>query len=823
VRYFVLLIFPLVLFLINANWPFQDLGGMDPWYYFGTFIHFPHYQHLRPTYAGERLPWILPGFLLDKLFPPAYGDLVLHFCCFSIALLSLFYLVRHLTNDRTALLAAALMGGHPIFIAANGWAYLDGGCITYLLLTFVCLMRSRSGHTAAWLLAAGACWAALVYTYIFWIVLTPCCVIFYLGLTPPSPWEGRRVLGFLSTRDIVAGGHFIGGALGLTAGLQSVHLLIFGAGHGFFFRNNIASALTFGSSDNHFVEPGYGWLTSNTAIVFAAATFVVSAAALLRHRSGSRPLSKAARTVLWCYIYAFLILVLFTVYKVRILAFSYYADMLVPLLFLALAVTALPVPKNLPRPLFTATLAVGFILPSLPLWDPRLHLSGLPSRLSAHYSLAIAGAMLPLVSGRRSAWALCVACLSAVSFGLMPQHASVAWRMNYDGLGASIRVGDAIRRIEASLPYNAYPVFWIDNFGSPYTAEYRAIMCSFLAHSASMWHYPKVDVGVDSKPASFPPGTAIILITEKRDVFGQAADAMAEMGMRLRLTGQQLVARDDVSYWLTFTEVLNPREAPGVVPDAVRLPLSDGLRLAYEKASLEKAGRTWRVVTAPQQWAYAVGILLPKVSEAATVRVRGRVVRGRVGLGLLNKSGQFTTETFVDGPFAEAEVSLPVDLTDVQLIVRNAGNSGPSEVMLDSVYLSVAAVRIADLAVPSAKTAAFGGAPIRRSGPATVLAAPLSDSEAASIPFTLKGSSRDVFYLEVRAQVQTGELAVSVLDRNNKEHSEKAFLDGGGAEEDVFVRLPPGLKDGNIEFRTAAGTGIRSRVLVSNVILWRVI
>ena len=75
----ILVFFPAALFWINRNWPFQGLGHMDNWYYFGHFIHFPRYQQLAPNYAGERLPWLLPGRFLTWLLSPPYGGLALTF------------------------------------------------------------------------------------------------------------------------------------------------------------------------------------------------------------------------------------------------------------------------------------------------------------------------------------------------------------------------------------------------------------------------------------------------------------------------------------------------------------------------------------------------------------------------------------------------------------------------------------------------------------------------------------------------------------------------------------------------------------------------
>src|SRR5579871_5591009 len=60
----VLIAAPLLIFLLNRNWPFEGFGDYDSFYYFGFFIHYPHYQILRSGYPGERLPWILPGYAL---------------------------------------------------------------------------------------------------------------------------------------------------------------------------------------------------------------------------------------------------------------------------------------------------------------------------------------------------------------------------------------------------------------------------------------------------------------------------------------------------------------------------------------------------------------------------------------------------------------------------------------------------------------------------------------------------------------------------------------------------------------------------------------
>jgi hypothetical protein len=303
---------------------------------------------------------------------------------------------------------------------------------------------------------------------------------------------------------------------------------------------------------------------------------------------------------------------------------------------------------------------------------------------------------------------------------------------------------------------------------------------------------------------------------------------MADMGMPLRLTGQQLVSHDNLSYWLTFTEVVNPAEEPGAVADAVRVPLADGLQLAYAKAALERVGPRWRIVTASQQWAYAAGAPFPTVKTGGwhgTIRIRGRVVRGRIGFGLLTRSNQFAIEQFVDGPSQETELSLPFDFSDNvgMVMVRNGGGGGPGEVVLDSIDLALAGRKVTDLGESGSITTASAGVSVSRGRPATILWAAEAGSGAASIPLSLKKRSSGLFYLEVKAQVQTGKVSVEVIDSDNRGNPEKRLMDKEGVTEDVFIRIPAGLQQGEVDFRNAASAGIRSKAVVFDVVLWEVI
>jgi len=140
-------------------------------------------------------------------------------------------------------------------------------------------------------------------------------------------------------------------------------------------------------------------------------------------------------------------------------------------------------------------------------------------------------------------------CLSLASFGLTPAYPGSAWRARYNGLATWTRICEAIDVIRNRVPKWQAPIFWIDDFTDPLTSEYRAIMCAVHLGN-SMWHYPKVDDN-----AHYAPGTSIVLLTAKRDVLGEANEAMTHAGMPLALSSQDLISMDGVSHWIT---IVNP-------------------------------------------------------------------------------------------------------------------------------------------------------------------------------------------------------------------------------------------------------------------------
>jgi hypothetical protein len=553
-----LVLLPSGIFILNPNWPFQGLGHMDPWYYFGAFIHFPHYQRLSAGYPGERLMWILPGFLLAHLLSPVYGLLALHFVFFWMSVGSMYYAVNRITDSQTALVTSCLLGCHPLFIGANGWSYLDGACIGYFLLTFAFIVKAVSSRSSGlYLIFAGASWASLVYTYILWFALTPCCVFLYYALSPRDRRESL-IKALRSLACFVA--FFSVGAIILTLCLQAIHMLLYGEGRGFFFYNNIATAFYHLTLDKSpWSSNNFDWIPKASWIVFPVLVFFLSMGLVLQSWRGATKLTTPEKASVAIYLYSFLLLVVMTLRPNHLLEFDYFASMLIPPAFFVLGLTVLKIPEALRGSEFYIFLALACGVCLAPLWKVNFYRVGLVHGLAFPYLVGLAAVVIGVMAPKQNSnWLLILCFLSFASFPLVPAYPGLAWRAQYDGLASNRRIASAIKLIESRLPLDAYPAFWINNVNGKFTAEYRAIMCGFQSHGLSMYEYPQID-----KDRTYKPGTFLILITEDRGVFESANYTMSQAGMPLVLYGQDRIAtaKDGVSYWITYAKVQSNERA----------------------------------------------------------------------------------------------------------------------------------------------------------------------------------------------------------------------------------------------------------------------
>jgi len=521
---------------------------MDPWYYFGEFIHFPHYEHLHPNYAGERLPWILPGYALVHLFSASSGVLLLHLSFYYMAIFSLYAIVKAFANVRTALLTSCLLGCHPLFLGANGWTYVDGACIAYLLLAFYFLTKSLSApHRHIWILLSGTAWAALIYTYLTWLMFSPCCMYYYsyLAADQPISWKNSRA-------------NFIRFLVFFSAGFAALTVVLsvcFGSFfvHRFFFYTNIKAAFAFLHMSKPLVDNGYTWVKSASWILLPVLMFLASIGLLFQHGRRRVTLSRPALALLAVYLFCFTAAVVMTVRNNRLLQWDYFASILIPIIFLSLGVTILKVPAALSNFRYFIFLIVPCAICLSPLVSPeRYQAEVLIFGLAWPYAIGITGLAARLAYPKsRRLWALCLCSLAFTSSAAIPEAPGRTWHAAYDGLAVTKRVEAAIHAIEQRVPADSVPVFWIDDYSDPMTMDYRSIMCGFVTHGRSMWHFPSVD-----EHRKYPRGTFLVLITRDQEVFERANKTMASAGMPLSFVGQDHIGEGEKSYWITYTRVL---------------------------------------------------------------------------------------------------------------------------------------------------------------------------------------------------------------------------------------------------------------------------
>src|SRR5262249_28290201 len=130
-----------------------------------------------------------------------------------------------------------------------------------------------------------------------------------------------------------------------------------------------------------------------------------------------------------------------------------------------------------------------------------------------------------------------------------------------------------------------------------------------------------------------------------------------------------------------------PPEFTFSMPRALHL---ESIALAHDQASITGPAPV-RIQTAPQQWAYAasIPILLDRTPHSKRlVHIRGRVWKGQIGIGILNRKSNTLQVEKVLNPMSEAGdyyILIPMPEAADDLIFRNTAFSGvPSEMTVEA-------------------------------------------------------------------------------------------------------------------------------------------
>jgi hypothetical protein len=133
---------------MNREWLLNELSGIDQWVYTSFFLHYD----IPSVYADQkklaRLPWILSGFALNRIFSPVFATQVLHGSYFLLSCTAVYIAIRQRLDRNIALLTTFFCLFCVQLYGPGGWDYHDvaGGVFylwTYIALAFAAERQER--------------------------------------------------------------------------------------------------------------------------------------------------------------------------------------------------------------------------------------------------------------------------------------------------------------------------------------------------------------------------------------------------------------------------------------------------------------------------------------------------------------------------------------------------------------------------------------------------------------------------------------------------------------------------------------------------------
>lgn len=540
-----LVLLPLVLLALDSDWIFSG-PHRDAWIYYGYFENGVDYlRRFQDHYYASRPAVILPGFVLHHLLPMVTANVVLHLAVYWSALLSFYLVARELFGSRVALLAGIAFGCHPYFLRAAGWNYVDGFGIAYFLIALLLLTRAAGSRFWRPLLAgAGVMATALVSTNVFYGVYLLLLGGYFLILNR----ERQRI-------PLLAAIFWTG--LGSFAACVLFALVVKAAGGRFFY---LATSFQFLADSvgtrNPFRSSDYRWVPRAVWLVVPALALLGSAVLLVRH-----PRIRRERLLLWCQV-QLLLLALITLYfqvfgDTGVLQHFYYASLLIPVAFLALAGQISPLVAGLPQRGFAA-LAVGVAaLLTVPLLvpiagiEPKELALGVPALLAGLGVVAGAGWR---DGGRRALLTVFVSL--ALAHLLIRQGGTIFWefmRHDYDGYGLYSQMGRAVGSLDSFDPSH-HVRLWYD-----YEAEdgivYDAVASVYLlCPNMVNLEFPALSSAQMCDGVPLAPGVRVAVLSADPAAFQKADAALRRIGLSARLIRREEIPGPSRGFTITYLE-----------------------------------------------------------------------------------------------------------------------------------------------------------------------------------------------------------------------------------------------------------------------------
>ena len=559
-----------VLVLWHCDNPlYTPLRFTDPWYYLGYFRTLLDFKRdLFPdAYFGSRLSWILPGFLVHRLFSPLPANFILHAGVHLLASLSFFAILRRIAGERAAFLSTLLFSLNPWLWAATGWDYVNGAGIAYMLCTMAWLTAAggRDARKRLLLFAAGAGMAAMVYAHFLWLSLAPLLVLYYAGLA--WTWRSERPLAAAwgSLPWLASGFASVTVVLGLVNYAVVGRFWFYGLSWNAAMRSSEVFTTAPAVWGAHGLEP-WLWFPAMTAAVCAF---------LLARRPARRDWKQSLPAVLLVgqLLFALAWMGYLQARGIAMLGFYHYAAYLLPYAFLAAGAMLWNAVEAMSARGYLAVCAAAAMASAIVWYQPRPEWP-----LPAWVAAALCGAPLALgVTLRRRAagtW------LTLAGFLLLSSHAAGVTAGMHGTRAEYRRVMEAREQVERARNHDRVR-FWFDG-GEAGSDEYYALNSLYLDVRLGT-HFPQ-----DGCKTTVQPGTLIVIPSARQDAAGRAlrelSDCWRAWAMKPVAVARYAVARPDRPYSIAMLRAVTDLAGQSAL-EAVQDGGTVKLRVAPELAA----------------------------------------------------------------------------------------------------------------------------------------------------------------------------------------------------------------------------------------------
>jgi len=329
---------PLVLLVPNQDWFFTPETTLDPWHYVGLFHEYLNPDHAPGAYKLARLPWILSGFLVNRLLDPIPAAYALHALFLCLTPLALFVaLYAQLRRLALAGVVATAFGFYTHAHGSGSWDYHNTAAGAFYLLTVMMLALPAvvEGRRLP-LMVAGATTALAVHTNITLLNFLPVLGFCYVKTVQlrTGEWPPVRAL-VMRAAWILLGGLLVTTLLGLVNWM---------AGREFLFFGFLVTLVVQYVADPNRYQSGYhqawsiDWVLRARYLALPAAVFFVGIAYLvLARRSRRHRIDPLAPSLAGTFIVMVLLWIGWQTVGQTALDWNYFAYPLTPPCFIALA------------------------------------------------------------------------------------------------------------------------------------------------------------------------------------------------------------------------------------------------------------------------------------------------------------------------------------------------------------------------------------------------------------------------------------------------------------------------------------------------------